>query len=214
MKNIILLGPPGAGKGTQSANILENFNYIHLSTGDLIRTNIVNKTHLGKICQAYSEKGQLVPDDIMIEIVKDYLSKVSNNVVWDGFPRTVIQAKKLDDLLANLSTQIDLVINLDIDKDLLKQRIIGRRVCLTCGTSYHVNFAKPKVDNVCDKDQTTLTHRKDDTEEKFEVRYQEFIKGTKPLVDYYSLQNKLINIDANKEFHLIWNEMKSLIENI
>lgn len=154
MLRTILLGPPGAGKGTQAVKIVEKYSIPHISTGDIFRENIKNETELGKRAKSYMDRGELVPDELVVEIATDRLTKndCKNGFLLDGFPRTIFQAEKLDEFLTKRGEKIDKVINIDVEKDALVKRITGRRVCKSCGASYHVVNIPPKKDGVCSLD--------------------------------------------------------------
>ena len=201
MLRTILLGPPGAGKGTQAVKIVEKYNIPHISTGDIFRENIKNETELGNRAKAYMDRGEIVPDELVVEIATDRLTKddCKNGFLLDGFPRTIFQAEKLDEFLAQRGEKIDKVINIDVEKDALVKRITGRRVCKSCGASYHVVNIPPKKDGVCDLCNGELIQRADDTEETVLNRIDVYNKQTKPLVDYYDKAGVIINIDGNKD---------------
>lgn len=201
MLRTILLGPPGAGKGTQAVKIVEKYNIPHISTGDIFRENIKNETELGNRAKAYMDRGELVPDELVVEIATGRLTKddCKNGFLLDGFPRTIFQAEKLDEFLAQRGEKIDKVINIDVEKDALVKRITGRRVCKSCGASYHVVNIPPKKDGVCDLCNGELIQRADDTEETVLNRIDVYNKQTKPLVDYYDKAGVIINIDGNKD---------------
>lgn len=201
MLRTILLGPPGAGKGTQAVKIVEKYSIPHISTGDIFRENIKNETELGNRAKAYMDRGELVPDELVVEIATDRLTKddCKNGFLLDGFPRTIFQAEKLDEFLTQRGEKIDKVINIDVEKDALVKRITGRRVCKSCGASYHVVNIPPKKDGVCDLCSGELIQRADDTEETVLNRIDVYNKQTKPLVDYYDKAGVIINIDGNKD---------------
>ena len=198
---LILLGPPGAGKGTQASAIVEKYNIPHISTGDIFRANIKEKTELGKQVEEYLNKGLLVPDELVVSIVKDRISKedCKNGFLLDGFPRTVAQAEALDEELKNMSLTIDKVINIQADKDLLIERIIGRRICRDCGATYHIKFSPTKQAGICDKCGGELYQREDDKLETVEKRIEVYTEQTKPLIDYYAKKGLLLNVDGTKD---------------
>lgn len=198
---LILLGPPGAGKGTQASAIVEKYNIPHISTGDIFRANIKEKTELGKQVEEYLNKGLLVPDELVVSIVKDRISKedCKNGFLLDGFPRTVAQAEALDEELKNMSLKIDRVINIEADKDLLIERIIGRRICKDCGATYHIKFSPTKQAGICDKCGGELYQREDDKLETVEKRIEVYTEQTKPLIDYYAKKGLLLNVDGTKD---------------
>lgn len=187
-KNIILMGPPGAGKGTLAKQLKEALNLVHISTGDMFREAIKAQTELGVLAASYINKGDLVPDDVTIGLVKERLSQkdCEAGFLLDGFPRTLAQAEALDEIAKSISRPIEAVINLDCDNEELVRRISGRRVCKDCGAPYHVVTMKPKVEGVCDLCGGELYQRKDDNEEALKVRLTHYNSETKPLLDYYS----------------------------
>jgi adenylate kinase len=163
----ILLGPPGAGKGTQAETIVKEFNIPHISTGDIFRKNIKEQTALGKKAKEYMDKGQLVPDELTVELVKDRLLQddCKNGFLLDGFPRTIVQADALEEALKSMNQQLDYVINIEVSAELLVKRAVGRRICKDCGQTYHMTFNKPKKIGICDVCGGELLQRNDDTEE-------------------------------------------------
>lgn len=211
---LVILGPPGAGKGTQADFIVENFKTPHISTGDIFRENIKNGTDLGKKAKSYMDKGLLVPDELVIEIVKDRLSKddVQGGFLLDGFPRTVAQAVSLDAFLEERGQSLDSVLNIDVDTGILVERAVGRRVCKTCGASYHVKYNPPKEDGVCDKDQGPLIQRDDDTEATVKTRIKVYFEQTAPLIDYYKAQGLLDNIDGKEDIDTIRKEIVEVLD--
>lgn len=196
----ILLGAPGAGKGTQAVEIKQKYNIPHISTGDIFRSNIKNQTELGKKAEGYLNSGELVPDELTIELVKDRLKQedVKNGFLLDGFPRTIPQAEALDEFLKELGIKSDRVINIDVDKKVLIERITGRRVCKNCKASFHIVFNPPKVDSVCDYCGGELVTRADDNEEAVRNRIGVYESQTAPLIDYYNKQSLVLTIDGNK----------------
>lgn len=196
--NLILLGPPGAGKGTQATRIIEKYGIPHISTGDIFRENIKKGTALGVKAQEYMNKGELVPDDLVIEIATTRLLEddCKEGFLLDGFPRTVYQAEKLDEFLAAHGKKIDKVLDIEVEKDELMTRLIGRRVCRSCGASYHVVNMPPKAEGVCDTCGGELYQRADDTEATVENRIEVYNSQTKPLVDYYTGKGNIAEIDG------------------
>lgn len=193
---LIFIGPPGAGKGTQAKIISERLNLKHISTGDLLRENLQNKTALGLKAKEYMDKGELVPDNLVIEIVKEVI-KTNKNFIMDGFPRTINQAIAFDEMLKNLSLSIDKVFYFSIGEEEVIKRISGRRVCPKCGAVYHVIYKKPKNDEMCDFDGEKLIQRDDDKEEVVRNRFKVYVTQTEPVLNYYKEKSLLIEIDAS-----------------
>ena len=198
MLRTILLGPPGAGKGTQAAKIVEKYKIPHISTGDIFRENIKQGTELGKKAQEYMNKGELVPDSLVVEIATDRLTKddCKNGFLLDGFPRTVYQAEKLDEFLAGRGSKIDKVIDIAVDKEELMSRLTGRRVCKACGASYHVVNFPPKKEGVCDVCGGPLIQRDDDNAETVANRIEVYEAQTMPLIEYYEKAGNIAHIDG------------------
>lgn len=196
---IVLLGAPGAGKGTQCKSIVAQYNLLHLSSGDILRQERADSTELGKKAQDYMDSGALVPDDIIIEMMAKAIGKApAAGFVLDGFPRTVNQAIELDKALVASRQQIDVVLNLEIDDHVVTKRITGRRSCPVCGAVYHIENLKPKTEGICDKDGTELVQRSDDTEEVLANRLEAYHQQTEPLVDYYKKNSTVYNFDADR----------------
>jgi len=193
MLNIILMGPPGAGKGTQAKILIAKFNIPHISTGDMFREAIKEGTPLGKLAASYIIDGHLVPDDVTIGLVKERLSKddCANGYLLDGFPRTIPQAEALEVLTKEIGREVKYVINIDTPKEELVSRICGRRVCKKCGAPYHIVNVKPKVDGVCDICGGELVQRPDDNEEALTIRLEAYNKQTKPLLEFYEKKGLL-----------------------
>lgn len=206
---LILLGPPGAGKGTQAVNIVKKYNIPHISTGDMFRKNIKEGTDLGIKAKEYIDKGLLVPDELTVAIVKDRLSEkdCQEGFLLDGFPRTVNQADALDIELKNLNYELDHVINIDVEKEELINRAVGRRVCKDCGATYHIKFNPPKKENICDVCGGELIQRKDDTVETVTKRIEVYLEQTEPLIDYYGKKGILINIDGKQDIDKVFEDI-------
>jgi adenylate kinase len=213
MMKIVFMGPPGAGKGTQAEKIIENYQIPHISTGDMFRKAIKDQTELGMEAKRYMDQGALVPDHVTIGIVKDRLSEsdCKSGFLLDGFPRTVDQAKALDEILTSLDSKIDYVINIDVDLDILKERLTGRRICRSCGATYHMVFNPPAVAGTCDKCGGELYQRKDDNEETVGNRLDVYVSQTKPLLDYYSLAGNLVNINGQQSIDLVFAEIQDVL---
>lgn len=194
--NIIMLGAPGAGKGTIASQMEERYKLPHISTGDIFRENIKNNTELGVMAKSYIDRGALVPDEVTTNITVDRLSNADckNGFILDGFPRNFNQAKCLDEALSKLNKKIDLVILVDASDKQITERLSGRRVCGNCGEVYHLVNLPPKVDGVCDKCQGKLIQRKDDVEDVVVDRLKTYHELTKPLIDYYNEKNLLKSV--------------------
>ena len=196
--NLILLGPPGAGKNTQATRIVEKYKVPHISTGDIFRENIKNNTPLGQKAQEYMNKGELVPDQLVVDIALDRLGKddCKNGFLLDGFPRTVFQADALDKFLKDQGRGIDLVINIEVEDKMLIERLDARRVCPTCAATYNVIGMPPKKEGICDKCNDTLIQRKDDKKETVGNRIKVYHEQTSPLIDYYKEKGLIKDFDG------------------
>lgn len=214
MMRLILLGPPGAGKGTQASVITKKFNIPHISTGDIFRANIKEGTELGKKAKGYMDKGLLVPDELVVTIAKDRITKddCRDGFLLDGFPRTVNQGEALDEELKKMSIQLDKVINIDVEKEVLIQRATGRRVCKDCGATYHVEFNCPKEEGICDLCGGKLLQRDDDKVETVENRIKVYHEQTEPLIDYYTKKGLILNVDGTKPIDEIFQEITKALE--
>ena len=204
MLNIILMGPPGAGKGTQAKKLIAALGIPHISTGDMFREAIKEGTPLGKLAASYINDGHLVPDDVTIGLVKERLSKsdCAKGYLLDGFPRTIPQAEALEKLTKEIGREVSYVIDIETPKEELIRRICGRRVCKVCGAPYHVESAKPKVDGICDICGGELVQRPDDNEEALNVRLEAYHKSTKPLLEYYEKKGLLKVFDGSSSSDL------------
>lgn len=198
MLRAVLLGPPGAGKGTQAVRLVEKYEIPHISTGDIFRKNIKEGTELGKKAQEYMNAGALVPDELVVDLVKDRLQQddCKNGFLLDGFPRTIFQAEKLDEFLSESNLKMDIVINLKVEKEALIKRLTGRRVCKDCGASYHIVNIPPKREGVCDICGGELIQRKDDNIETVENRINVYEEQTAPLIGYYKEAGSLVDFDG------------------
>jgi adenylate kinase len=216
MKSIILLAPPAAGKGTQSELICNKYNIPHISTGDLLRAAVRDNHPFSQIISDLMNSGALVTDDIILDLLKERLSKsdCDNGYVLDGFPRNVPQAVMYEEILKNISKELGNVILLDIDRELAKKRIVGRLSCPACGSVYNSMFdeTKPKAEGVCDNCHTLLTKRDDDNAETFDKRFDAYIEKTKPLIDYYNDKDVLYRIDSSISKEYTFSEIEKILK--
>lgn len=211
--NILFMGPPGAGKGTQAERITASYGIPHISTGDAFRLAMKQGTPLGLQAKSYVDQGLLVPDEVTNGIVRERLAApdCESGFLLDGFPRTIAQANALDQMLAEMGRKIDHVINLKVDRSLLLARLTGRRICKSCGSTYHVLFNPPKQEGVCDKCGGELYQRSDDTEEKVGTRLDEYTSKTAPLLAYYADKNLLFELDGEKDIEQVTADIDSLL---
>jgi len=195
---LILVGPPGAGKGTQAVQLASHYGIPHISTGDIFRHNMKNETELGKLAKSYADAGNLVPDSVTNEMVRDRLTHddVANGFLLDGFPRNVAQAEFLRAVLAEKETPLDAALEFSLDEDEIIRRLAGRRTCRACNSSFHVEFEKPAVEGVCDKCQGELYQRTDDSEEVIKNRLAVYEEQTLPIISFYRSEGLLITIPA------------------
>ena len=205
----VLLGPPGAGKGTQAVKLVEKYGVPQISTGDIFRKNIKEGTELGKKAQEYMNSGRLVPDELVVDLVKDRLMQddCANGYLLDGFPRTIFQAEQLDKFLEEIGQKLDAVINFEVGHDTLMERLTGRRVCKKCGASFHIKNIPPKVEGICDLCGGELEQRKDDTVETAEKRISVYEESTAPLIGYYTRTGALKNFNAEKDHDVVFGEI-------
>ena len=211
---IILMGPPGAGKGTQAEKLVDLYQIPHISTGDMFRKAQKNGTELGLKAKSYMDQGQLVPDEVTVGIVKERLAEADckEGFLLDGFPRTVQQADALDTILAELDMALDCVVNIEVDKAFLVDRLTGRRVCRTCGATYHIANKAPKVEGVCDKCGGELYQRGDDTIETVSNRLDVYAAQTAPLIDYYKSKGIMSSIDGSKSMEDVLADIRTALE--
>lgn len=210
---LILLGPPGAGKGTQAANIVDKYSIPHISTGDIFRKNIKEGTDLGKKAKEYIDGGQLVPDSLTIALVEDRLKQedAKGGFLLDGFPRNIAQAEALDLVLTNMGVALSSVVNISVDPSILVERAVGRRICRECGATYHIKFNPPKVEGICDIDGGELYQRSDDNEETVKSRIKVYSEETAPLIDYYTDKGVILNVDGEKDIDLVFEDIASAL---
>ncbi|MBC1284042.1 adenylate kinase [Listeria welshimeri] len=210
---LVLMGLPGAGKGTQAEQIVEKYNIPHISTGDMFRAAMKNNTELGKKAKSFMDNGDLVPDEVTNGIVRERLAEddAKNGFLLDGFPRTVEQAAELENILSDLGTELDAVINIKVDKDVLMKRLTGRWICRTCGKTYHEIYNPPKVAGKCDLDGGELYQREDDKKETVENRLNVNMKQTKPLLDFYSEKGKLHSINGEQDINDVFVDVEKIL---
>ena len=217
MKSIIFIAPPAAGKGTQARLVGEKYGIPHISTGDLLRAARDGNDECSKIIVKLQDEGKLVPDEIVLELLKERLEQFDckNGYILDGFPRNLDQAKHYDEMLSDIDIDLGYVILIDLDKEIAQERISSRLVCPKCGAVYSTanESTKPRTDNVCDTCSTTLVHRKDDDVATYGVRYQTYLDDTAPLIDYYQKHNVLYHVDGNKSTEEIFKEIIEIIDN-
>ena len=210
---IILMGPPGAGKGTQAEKLVELYQIPHISTGDMFRKAQKEGTALGLKAKSYMDQGQLVPDEVTVGIVKERLAEddCKDGFLLDGFPRTVQQADALDGILKELGMALDRVVNIEVDKTFLVDRLTGRRVCRTCGATFHVTNKAPKVEGVCDKCGGELYQRNDDTVETVSNRLDVYAAQTAPLIEYYQSKGIMSSIDGSKSMEDVLADIRTAL---
>jgi adenylate kinase len=214
--NLVLMGLPGAGKGTQAEKIVEKYGIPHISTGDMFRAAIKESTELGLQAKSFMDSGNLVPDEVTIGIVRERLSKedCAEGFLLDGFPRTVAQAEALEDILSDLHKNINFVINIDVDQEFLMERLTGRRICKSCGSTYHLVFNPPAKDDVCDRCGGELYQRADDNAETVQNRLEVNQKQTKPLLDFYEGKGYLRNINGQQDIRKVFDELDQLLRSL
>ena len=212
---LVLVGPPGAGKGTQAVHLAQHYAIPHISTGDIFRANIKGETKLGLLAKSYMDKGELVPDSVTNDMVADRLthSDVANGFLLDGYPRNVEQAKFLGQTLENLNQKLDAVLEFQLPHSEIVQRLSGRRVCKSCGATFHVTLEKPKREGICDKCQGDLYQRDDDKEEVIKNRLDVYTKQTEPIISYYRAEDLLKSISAEGAIPEIFNKSLVILNN-
>lgn len=210
---IIMLGAPGAGKGTQAKMLAEKYGIPHVSTGDIFRANIKNQTELGMEAKKYIDQGLLVPDELTVKILLDRVAKddCKNGYVLDGFPRTIPQAEVLDKAVSELNESIDFAINVDVKDENIIRRMSGRRACLKCGATYHIEHIPPKQEGICDTCGSELVLRDDDKPETVKKRLEVYHEQTQPLIDYYNKKGILREVDGSQDMKDVFNAIVSIL---
>ena len=210
---IIMLGAPGAGKGTQAMKIAEKYQIPHISTGDIFRANIKEGTELGKKAKSYMDQGQLVPDELTLELIMDRFQNpdCANGYVLDGFPRTIPQAEALTEALAKKGETIDYAINVEVPDENIINRMGGRRACLACGSTYHIVYAPTRVEGICDHCGEKLVLRDDDKPETVKNRLNVYHNQTQPLIEYYTRQGKLAEVDGTQSMEDVFNAIVKIL---
>ena len=211
---IIMLGAPGAGKGTQAQMICDKYGIPHISTGDLFRANIKNGTELGKKAKDYMDKGQLVPDELTVQLLLDRVANpdCSNGYVLDGFPRTIPQADVLDKELTKLGDKVDFAINVDVPDENIIRRMSGRRACLKCVATYHIEHIPPKTEGICDRCGSELVQRDDDKPETVKSRLDVYHEQTQPLIEYYNEKNILKTVDGTRDLNDVFSDIVKILD--
>ena len=207
---LVFLGPPGAGKGTQAKLLSQRMGFLHLSTGDLLREAVKNQTPLGKKAKEYMDRGELVPDELIVQLIEETMPK-DGNVILDGFPRTVNQALALEEMLKGKGEKISKVLFFDVPDEVIIDRLSGRRVCSKCGAVYHVKYNPPKVEGMCDLCGGSLMQRDDDREEVVKKRLEVYRKQTQPLIEFYQERGIIYKLDAGKGVEELFEEVKGLV---
>lgn len=210
---IIMLGAPGAGKGTQADKICAKYNIPHISTGDIFRANIKNDTELGRKAKEYMDKGLLVPDELVVDLVVDRVKAddCSNGYVLDGFPRTIPQAEALDEALSSMGEKVDFAINVEVPDENIINRMSGRRACVTCGATYHIVYAPTKAEGICDKCGSELILRDDDKPETVKKRLDVYHDQTQPLIDYYTAKGVLKEVDGTQDMEKVFSDIVNIL---
>jgi adenylate kinase len=207
---LVFLGPPGAGKGTQAKLLSQRMGFLHIATGDLLREAVKNQTPLGKKAKEYMDRGELVPDELIVQLIEETMPK-DGSVILDGFPRTVNQALALEEMLKGKGEKISKVLFFDVPDEVIIDRLSGRRVCSKCSAVYHVKYNPPKVEGVCDLCGGTLVQRDDDKEEVVRKRLEVYRKQTQPLVEFYQERGIIYKLDAGKGVEELFEEVKGLV---
>lgn len=212
--NLLIMGGPGAGKGTMSEKILEKYGIVHISTGDIFREEMASGSKLGQLAKSYIDEGRLVPDSVTDKMVRYFFERTdcSKGYLLDGYPRTLAQAQAFDEFTQGTDLEIQKVVVLDIEFEALKERITGRRICKNCKAIYHVHSHPSKTEGICDVCGGELYQRKDDTVESLTVRLEEYVKMTQPVLEYYQAKGILVHVNANQDIHGVWNDTQKALE--
>ena len=210
---LIMLGAPGAGKGTQAARVAERFRIPHISTGDIFRANIKNGTELGKKAKSYMDAGELVPDELVCDLVADRIAQpdCGEGFILDGFPRTIPQAEALDEAVRKAGTPIDFAVDIEVPDEHIISRMGGRRACVSCGATYHVVYNPPKTEGICDTCGQPLVLREDDKPETVQTRLSVYHEQTQPLIEYYGAKNALVSVDGTKPMDEVFADILNVI---
>lgn len=211
MTRMIFLGAPGSGKGTQTKQLCEKFGLTHISTGDILRKAIKEETELGKNARRYVDGGELVPDDIILGMIKEELTGSDSGFIFDGFPRTYAQAEGLENILSELGMNIDRVINLQVDDQAIIDRLVARRLCKSCGFEFNLKTRPPKNEGVCDRCGGELFQRGDDSEEVINNRLDVYREKTKPIEEYYRARGLLLDVDGGKGFEEVFDSIVEMV---
>ena len=214
--NLLIIGAPGAGKGTMSDLIINNYHLVHVSTGDMLRAAVKAGTPVGLKAQEYMNKGALVPDEVIHDIIVERLSAddMEAGFLFDGYPRTINQAEDLDLILKEIGKKIDCVINMNIEDEELVKRITGRRLCPVCGEIFNIYYKAPEKEGICDKCGAELIQRKDDNLDSLTVRLQEYHKNTQPVIEYYEESGLVRHVDATKSVDEVFDEIRSVLKGL
>lgn len=214
--NILIMGPAGAGKGTMSDLILKEYDIPHISTGDILRENVRNNTELGLTAKSYMESGRLVPDDVINAMVEKRLQEddCQKGYLLDGFPRTLVQAQAFEKISEKIGKPVECVLALEVDFDVLKERITGRRVCPKCGAIYHIHNFPSKVEGICDVCGSELKQRSDDTVEKLTQRMEEYENSTKPVIDFFEDKNVVKHLNAAEKPEIVFGKIQEALNQL